>query len=205
MLENLKKIINRDTEFTSALEEAAHQVVVEDSDDIRSAFLDNAEAQMIGVENDPEIKKLVDKIPPIDGDVSSMDVKQMLEEYVPVDESECSSVKEEDTIEDEYYDDEFIIESTDDDFVIESADDNDSVIESTEDHEDEDLVIESFDEDDDFVIESCDDHDEIDTDFDSIFDPKVDDDDLDLCDRDDLSDAHDNIVEGFEFLDDDFE
>ena len=202
MLENLKKIINRDTEFTSALEEAAHRIVVEDNDDIASAFLDNAEAQMIGVENDPEIKKLVDAIPPIDGDVSNMDVKQMLEEYVPLDESDTDSSFEEDDaesveeaeIEDEYYDDEFIIEACK------------SVKESDDKDEDDDFddVEESFDdfEDDDFVIESCDEHDEIDTDFDSIFDPKVDDDDLDLCDRDDLADAHDNIKEGFEFLDD---
>lgn len=157
MLNDLKRYINKDNEFTSALEATAYAVIENDIDDIKSAFLDNPEVRMIGVENDPEIKKLVDAIPPVDGDVSTMDISQMIENFIPGDvdgeDVNESSVEEE------------VSESSTDDELLEAE-------------------IEDVYYDGEYLAE--------DLDFDSTFEPEVE--DVDMNDRDDLSDAKDNIT-----------
>lgn len=186
MLNDLKRYIHKDAEFTSALEAAAYTLIESTDEDIKAAFLDDIEARMIGIENDPEIKKLVDSIPPVDGDVSNMDVSQMVEEFIPDEEGDS------------------MLESFDDDFVFESFDeDDDTVFESFED--DDDTVFESFEDDDDvleadiedvyydgeYLAEDCD----ADTEFDcdGSFSSELD--DIDFDDRDDLLDADDNAID----------
>lgn len=167
MLNDLKRYINRDNEFTSALEAAAYAVIENSTDDIKSAFLDDPNARMVGVENDPEIKKLVDSIPPVDGDVSNIDVSKMIEDYIPDEDGDG------------------VLESFDDDSVLESFEDDDITIESFEDDDDVlEADIEDVYYDGEYLAE--------DIDFDSTFDPEVD--DVDMNDRDDLADARDNIT-----------
>lgn len=167
MLNDLKRYINKDNEFTSALEAAAYAVIENSNEDIKSAFLDNPEMRMVGIENDPEIKKLVDAIPPVDGDVSNLDVSQMIEDYIPDEDSDLIT---------ESFDDDIVIESSDED------DDNDDDDDSSDDLLEAD--IEDVYYDDEYLAE--------DMDFDSTFEPEVD--DVDINDRDDLLDAEDNIT-----------
>lgn len=87
MLTTLKAMMRNDVEFKSSLESSI-DTVVENNDDIRSIFLDNPDAMVIGAENDPEIKKLVDSLPDDvneeTNDVTDKDIEDIIEGFVPM-------------------------------------------------------------------------------------------------------------------------
>ena len=82
MLTELKKIMYQDN-FGTALEAAADSVV--DDDEVRNDMLDDLDVTVVGAENDPEIKELVDNIPVDDDDPDTMteeDVKDLVESLI---------------------------------------------------------------------------------------------------------------------------
>lgn len=83
MLESLKRTIH-DEHFVTAME-AAEEKVLNNDDDIKSAFLDDPEQLIDGAEDDPEIAKLVEKIPediePED-EVTEKDIAKVTESYI---------------------------------------------------------------------------------------------------------------------------
>lgn len=131
MLENLKRLINAESTKT-VMEEAAEKVIVDDDDSIKDAFLDDVETMVVGAENDPEIKKIVDSLPEVADEaepITQDDLKKMVESYVPesiIHESVNNTLIESD-FSDLGVDDEPVIESFDFDF------DFDSLEESTND------------------------------------------------------------------------
>lgn len=85
MLENLKKQMANDLYFDSALENSIEKIV--EDDDVRDTMLDDTDAHLIGSEDDPEIEKLVDKLPDTviedDDDITEKDIAKIEEEYIP--------------------------------------------------------------------------------------------------------------------------
>ena len=89
MLENLKKQIADDLFYSSALEASMEQIV-NDDDDIKDTMLNDPDALVIGAEDDPEIEKLVDKLPDTmfeDDEVTDSQIENLAEEFIP--ESIC--------------------------------------------------------------------------------------------------------------------
>lgn len=79
MLTELRKIMYQD-DCGSVLEAAADSVV--EDDNVRDAMLDDLDVAVMGAENDPEVKKLVDSIPIDDDDPDTMtedDAKELIE------------------------------------------------------------------------------------------------------------------------------
>lgn len=82
MLDTLKEAIRRDSETLSDFELATENM---EMDDIRSAFLDDPETLVIGAEEDPEIKRIVDQIPEdksLDEPTES-EIDKMVESFIP--------------------------------------------------------------------------------------------------------------------------
>lgn len=82
MLTNLKRSI-RNEQFMTAME-AVEEKLINDEEDIKGAFLDDPEQLVDGAENDPEIARLVDKIPedlePED-EITEKDIAKVTESY----------------------------------------------------------------------------------------------------------------------------
>ena len=178
MLENLKRLINAESTKT-VMEEAAEKVIVDDDDSIKDAFLDDVETMVVGAENDPEIKKIVDTLPEVADEaepVTQDDIKKMVESYVPesiIHESFNDTLIESD-FSDLGVDDEPVIESFDFDF------DFDSLEESTNDPDLEPgETVEEDNSDDEDTEESF----NFDFDLDSVFESSDDDDDDDESDE----------------------
>jgi len=89
MLENLKKQMADDLFYSSSLESAMQQMS-EDDEDIKDTMLNDPDALVMGAEDDPEIEKLVDKIPDTsfeDDEVTDSDIEKITESVIP--ESIC--------------------------------------------------------------------------------------------------------------------
>jgi hypothetical protein len=65
MLNDLKKTLKKDS--TSEFEP---NVILESMNSVGDVFLDDPETDLIGAEDDPEIKSLIDKLPEYNGDAS---------------------------------------------------------------------------------------------------------------------------------------
>lgn len=162
MLENLKRLISEES-YKTAMEEAAEQITTDD-DDIKDAFLDDIETMVVGSEEDPEIKKIVDDLPEVADEVepvSQKDIEKMVESYVPETIIGGNKISTESLIENDFSDlgmDQVITESdfidfeTDIDSLLEGCDclDEDDDDEDYEDSEDEDE--EEFGDDEEEVI-----------------------------------------------------
>ena len=102
MLTTLKSMMRTDVEFKTSLE-SAMEVISESTDDIEDIFLNDTDAMVIGAENDPVIKKLVDAIPDDVNDetneVTEKDIEELVENFVPM--SVITEAKAEPTVDDD--------------------------------------------------------------------------------------------------------
>lgn len=84
MLENLKKTL-RQEEMTDLLTESVSRKRGEDY--VKSVFLDNVGLEVLGAENDPEVKQLADKLPEYDDHDESVEAaveaETLVENYIP--------------------------------------------------------------------------------------------------------------------------
>lgn len=150
MLTTLKATIQNDVEYKGALESAL-ETLYENNDDVKSIFLDDPEAIVIGAENDPKIAELVENIPDDaseeTAEITDKDIEEIAENYIPesiigVIESVTDSAEDGDSGDDEEYEDTDISDLLEDtemvDFIIESeiedADDKDPKAEPKGDH-----------------------------------------------------------------------
>lgn len=82
MISGLKKELSR-IKTENFLTEAAVDAAIGTDDDIRDAILDDPETVLAGAEDDPEIEKLVEKIPEYDEEVTDKDLEKLEESYIP--------------------------------------------------------------------------------------------------------------------------